>query len=551
MHKGIAFGFVPQGEYDFEVTFTEKERPDAVRLICTYHGHHFAWTLGGAYGVTCSIEHVIGRQAPAVTMSLVQGHQYTTLVKVRANFIEAYLDGIKLARLETNYTDLELPSIVDSMKAATLGLSFAGAQTSVKSATVTEIGEGEVPLPNAASASSNGGPRATLLASDAAPNGGSKGKTGPPATNAVAVTGTLYTTLHHDQGRGDNLIVYVNGARLGPMAATGPDGILSAPVTLRPGDILGFRVSSRFVNNRALRFAFLGDDKSVLFVSKLSSAAVRQQIDSQSPMVSAEPDGQITKVRRPGSQEWDGLNLPSEAEWIGLPQRNTLYDITTTVPALRAGAGTGVPAHSTATAVAPVPTAAKAGPTGQAAAPGRKIDLLRTLDLKRDVLGGTWISRGGTVEFDQTAGHGVIEFRYLPPAEYDYKVEFTEETRLDAAELLCAAQGHQFACVVGGRVNTSSGIGMINGRPPNVNVTSAPNSLLRNHRYTFLVTVRRAGVQMYLDGQELANLTTDFSNLSLPDVCKLRDPNTLGLLFWAGRATVDSATVTEVGGAAK
>jgi hypothetical protein len=203
-----------------------------------------------------------------------------------------------------------------------------------------------------------------------------------------------------------------------------------------------------------------------------------------------------------------------------------------------ATAGDGGPPSSTAR-----PGSATAGPTDHGQAPGRPVNLLASVDLSRDVVSGTWTSDGGALHCDGTSGQPkLLEFRYLPPAEYDYEVVFSEDGSLHAENFVCMGGGRQFFWVVGDGNNATCYFGHVIGAP------LGKVSLTAGHRYTTLIKVRRDGMRAYLDGRELGHVDTDYSNVSLPRRLKLRAMNTLGLGFASEHTTVESATITEVGG---
>jgi hypothetical protein len=68
-------------------------------------------------------------------------------------------------------------------------------------------------------------------------------------------------------------------------------------------------------------------------------------------------------------------------------------------------------------------------------APPAEIDLLKTVDLKRDVIAGDWYwdpgglrSRGSGMVPGERGGYPRVEFPQAPPPEYDFEVEFTADT---------------------------------------------------------------------------------------------------------------------------
>ena len=112
-------------------------------------------------------------------------------------------------------------------------------------------------------------------------------------------------------------------------------------------------------------------------------------------------------------------------------------------------------------------------------------DLLKLVDLKKDKVGdGGWVKRGhalvATTEWDldvtgwatrgetfvATAAKVVprIEFPYVPPAEYDMRLEFVP-LWCDTVGVVCAAESRQFAAMVGHQANSLAGFGSLDGIP--------------------------------------------------------------------------------------
>jgi hypothetical protein len=182
--------------------------------------------------------------------------------------------------------------------------------------------------------------------------------------------------------------------------------------------------------------------------------------------------------------------------------------------------------------------------------PGAKVvDLLKMVDIKRDVVAGRWDIRNGVLVSDD--GLTVrTEFLYRPPVEYDYKVVFARMSGAETVCLICEAMGHQFCLNIGGWANTGTGIGVIDGRGEDDNPTTRHSRgwLEDGRKYTCVVKVRKDGVQAYLDGQLITEWKTDFSDMSLHDFWHLHRGDTIGVGSHRSTTAFFSAEVIEITG---
>lgn len=143
------------------------------------------------------------------------------------------------------------------------------------------------------------------------------------------------------------------------------------------------------------------------------------------------------------------------------------------------------------------------------------VSLLPLVDLTRDVMRGSWKRVGDEIE---TNGKGLDQllFRQEPPAEYDFKCEFTCLGNPDCIALDCYAHGSRFACDFGGWGNDVIGFNLVDGRIAKDTTSSvkARPVLALGKRHTAIVKVRRNEVSAWLDGQMRVALPTNYANLT-------------------------------------
>ena len=142
------------------------------------------------------------------------------------------------------------------------------------------------------------------------------------------------------------------------------------------------------------------------------------------------------------------------------------------------------------------------------------IDLLAPLDPARE-LSGSWRLTDGVL-YAERSQRDVLQFPYHPPAEYDFRVEFTRTQGGDAIIMVLPKNKTRFSFVMDGFQNHSFGFERINNvtadrAPPTVRL---PRGIVNGVRHTALVQVRNDSVTAWLDGSVVTTWGTDYRNMS-------------------------------------
>ena len=178
--------------------------------------------------------------------------------------------------------------------------------------------------------------------------------------------------------------------------------------------------------------------------------------------------------------------------------------------------------------------------------------MLQLADLSKDTLAGNWSLHFG--ELSVGPHHAaVLEFPYIPPLEYDFRVAFISSPGTAHQVISILAEGnHQFNWVLGGIENTTSGFASVDGKTYTNNRTTktAPAWISDGKPHVSLVKVRRDSVEAYLDDKLISSLKTDYRNMTLFELYKLRHPDTIGLSM-GQTITVRSVDVIEMSGPGK
>jgi hypothetical protein len=210
-------------------------------------------------------------------------------------------------------------------------------------------------------------------------------------------------------------------------------------------------------------------------------------------------------------------------------------------------------ADSSSTIVpAPVtpPAPVSAIPSGQ-----QRIDLMKLVDVNLDKRTGRWTQEGGTLVGAAPNGLAAIEFPYVPPEEYDYRVNFvrTDGNATAVMVIICFAGGRQFEWIIS---ENQVGFGLIGGKPQNRSTTKTDHPLIADGKpCTILVKVRKTGVEAYLDNENepVSTLKTDYQEFSLPPGYQraLHANNTIAVVVRGQTFTLKSAEVIEITGQGK
>jgi hypothetical protein len=180
------------------------------------------------------------------------------------------------------------------------------------------------------------------------------------------------------------------------------------------------------------------------------------------------------------------------------------------------------------------------------------VDLLKLVDPDKDARVGHWKMEKGVL-ICAPMKSAQIEFPYVPPEEYDFRVTFMREAGTESIEQICSAVGRRFNFIVGGWGNKISAFGLINGKMGNNNPTmvKADGWIVNGERYVMLVKVRKNGVEGYLNDTVVVRWPTNFTDMASHPWNKLQRGDTLGLLVFDNEARIESAEVDEITGEGK
>lgn len=173
------------------------------------------------------------------------------------------------------------------------------------------------------------------------------------------------------------------------------------------------------------------------------------------------------------------------------------------------------------------------------------IELLPQVDPSRDSVQGQWrpTPQGLTVN---SVANARLMLPYVPPEEYDFEVEFTRTSGSNSIALHFVAGTGQATFDIDAWNEHLAGIQNINDETLRANATRVEDiELVNGQRHTALVQVRRGEITVFLDGNRLTTHRGDGSNLSMLDVWRLPDSQSIGIGAYASSTTFHSIRVRE------
>ena len=158
--------------------------------------------------------------------------------------------------------------------------------------------------------------------------------------------------------------------------------------------------------------------------------------------------------------------------------------------------------------------------------------LIPGIDPAKQQVAGDWTVTGN--ELSVRAAQGArLTLGTVPKDEYDLRATFTRRTGQHSIGLVVVHGGRQVVFEVDAWGSHLAGFQNVDGKTIQENATRRENVRLENNkRYTVTVEVRKGQLRGLLDGKELAKLTSDGSNLSIPDVWRFPQGDQLGLVAW-------------------
>jgi len=146
------------------------------------------------------------------------------------------------------------------------------------------------------------------------------------------------------------------------------------------------------------------------------------------------------------------------------------------------------------------------------------VDVLKLIDPKRDTRAGQWRFENGVLT---GFAESTLETTYELPAEYDVLWEFESDST--AVDLLLASPiGKRFEWMMKGWSHKLCAIRDVDCKPANGNPTTTVYPMASGTRYVSEIRVRKDRFVALINGEEILNYKTDWSNI---EICSRWDPS--------------------------
>lgn len=184
--------------------------------------------------------------------------------------------------------------------------------------------------------------------------------------------------------------------------------------------------------------------------------------------------------------------------------------------------------------------------------PGRcRIDLLRLVDLRHDVVRGTWELKDGVLAGTEAISAARVMIPYLPPREYDLVVEATRTEGSDAFVMGLASGDVQFVHVLDGysvEGKCLSGFEVLDGKLARSNESTREGRAFENDVPSVLFySVRKGHVGVSVNRRRVLEWTGEFSRLSVRPDYRINNPGALFVGAWMSKFRITRLALYPLG----
>ena len=138
---------------------------------------------------------------------------------------------------------------------------------------------------------------------------------------------------------------------------------------------------------------------------------------------------------------------------------------------------------------------------------------------------GEWSKTEDGIRTNAVEGSRLI-LPYIPPREYDFRIEFTRRTGQHSIAQIFTVGNGQACFEIDAWMEHLGGLQLIDGRDMRENGTASPNRTLQNgKRYTMTVKVRKSEVQAFWDKRRIVRHRTSGDDLSVLGLWSLPEGN--------------------------
>lgn len=185
-----------------------------------------------------------------------------------------------------------------------------------------------------------------------------------------------------------------------------------------------------------------------------------------------------------------------------------------------------------------------------AADPPNSLDLLDLVRVQRDAVAGTWGFQGRSL-FTPRIRWGRLQLPVIPPEEYDLKLQVTRRRGSDALDLGFVYKGRQGMLHLDGWGGELSWVDLTTTYEMDDNLTRKPGRMLPWRKpCTVLLSVRKAGIEVSINGKKSLEWSGEASDLGLQPAYRIPNPKALQIAAWEAVFEISELTLTPVTGTA-
>lgn len=187
----------------------------------------------------------------------------------------------------------------------------------------------------------------------------------------------------------------------------------------------------------------------------------------------------------------------------------------------------------------------------QPAGVGGIVDLLRLIDVKRDIVAGEWTFNGRALSCTQKTRCARIQIPFEPPDEYDLSVVVDRKEGFEVYIGLVRGNS-QFYVALDDWSGSLTAIGWVDGKHTRENEAAYRGKILTNDKPALILcSVRKDGVTVSVDGKKVTSFKGSYDRLSNADVLGMPNVRTMYLGCNDGRCAFTRATLTTISGQGK
>lgn len=177
-----------------------------------------------------------------------------------------------------------------------------------------------------------------------------------------------------------------------------------------------------------------------------------------------------------------------------------------------------------------------------------KIDLLALADPAVDSVAGTWNKTSEGLVSTSGVDHR-IQFPYIPPAEYDFRITFTRKEGNDCIAMTGSHGDRDFVGILSGWGGKYSGFSRIDGKSAESNPSRVDflNLFKPGEKHSAVMQVRNDRLRLLVDDQLHSEIKTDYSNTESEGQWRPRERLWLALGTYNSVFVFHSIEVVEIG----